>query len=210
MIVMRNLVDKIEHLKQSNISNIINNRIKEFKDINKDSPEELFKELCFCILTANFNAEKCITIQKELEIDFLTLSEEDLALKLSQLGHRFPNHRAKYISDSCKHCNDLKDVIYNFKDEELREWLVENIKGLGYKESSHFLRNIGFDNYAIIDFHIIDILTSYNIIKKPNSLTKKTYIEIENKLKEIAEQTHLTLAELDLYLWYMETGNILK
>ena len=40
--------------------------------------------------------------------------------------------------------------------------------------------------------------------------TKKKYQEIEDLLKNIAKETDLTLAELDLYLWYMETGKILK
>ena len=140
----------------------------------------------------------------------LIFSEEELSNKLSEMGHRFPNCRAKYISDSSKYNQHIKDIICSTKDKELREWLVENIKGLGYKESSHFLRNIGFDNLAIIDFHIIDVLVAYNIIKKPKSLTKKKYLEIENTLRKIAKETNLSLAELDLYLWYMETGKILK
>jgi len=207
---MKDLINKIEFLKESNISKIVNDRIQEFKNIDKNSTKELFKELCFCILTANFNAEKCIGIQNQIGDDFLTLSEENLAKKLSKMGHRFPSCRAKYISYSSKHNDYLKDVICSTKDQELREWLVENIKGFGYKESSHFLRNIGFDNLAIIDFHIIDVLVEYNIIEKPKSLTRKKYLEIENTLRRIAKETNLTLAELDLYLWYMETGKILK
>ena len=84
------------------------------------------------------------------------------------------------------------------------------MKGLGYKEASHFLRNIGFDNYAIIDFHIIDILYDNKLIQKPKTITKNKYLEIEDLLKKIAKKTNLTLAELDLYLWYIETGKILK
>jgi len=84
------------------------------------------------------------------------------------------------------------------------------VKGIGYKESSHFLRNVGFDDYAIIDFHIIDLLVKYQLIKRPKTITKNKYLEIEKILKKIAEKTNLTLAELDLYLWYMETGKILK
>jgi N-glycosylase/DNA lyase len=188
----------------------VNNRIKEFKKINKKSNDELFKELCFCLLTANFNAEKSIMIQNKLGECFLTDSKNDIAEKLKKYGHRFPNTRAEYIYKSIK-CKDKLDTIIKFNDKNfLRDWLVKNVKGLGYKESSHFLRNIGFDDYAIIDFHIIDILVRYKHIKKPKTLTKKKYIEIENKLKEIAEKTDITLAELDLYLWYLETGKILK
>ena len=92
----------------------------------------------------------------------------------------------------------------------MRKWLAENVKGVGYKEASHFLRNIGFSNLAIIDFHIIDILAKYKLIQKPKTLTKRKYLEIENLLRRIAKKLSISLAELDLYLWYMETGKIVK
>ena len=46
---MNNLVKKIESLKKSKINNVVNNRIKEFEKINKNSNVELFKEICFCV-----------------------------------------------------------------------------------------------------------------------------------------------------------------
>ena len=101
-------------------------------------------------------------------------------------------------------------MIQTLPHEQRRRWLVDNIKGLGYKEASHFLRNIGYDDYAIIDTHILDILARYRIIKQPKTLTKKNYLKIEGHLQKIARQTKLTLAELDLYLWFLETGKILK
>lgn len=204
------LIEKIESLKQSEISNIINNRIREFKKINRNSNDQLFNELCFCILTANFNAERTIKIQKEIGECFSKDEKNDLSKKLQDYGHRFPNARADYILCSREHKDKLKDLVNKSSKNTLREWLVKNIKGLGYKEASHFLRNIGFDDYAIIDFHIIDILVENHIIEKPKCITKAKYLEIEKKLKKIAEQTNLSLSELDLYLWYMETGKILK
>ena len=207
---MEELLESITNLKNSNIGTLVNTRIKEFKEIDRESDDEIFNELCFCILTANYNAEKCIRIQNEIGKSFLTLSEKDLAKKLTDLGHRFPNTRANYISNSVKCKESLKDVINSSNGERLREWLVNNVKGLGYKEASHFLRNIGFDDFAIIDFHIVDILVRHNLIKRPKTLTKKKYLEIEQILKEIAKKLNLSLAELDLYLWYIETGKILK
>ena len=204
------LVGKIEKLKQSEIAQTVDNRVQEFKKLDRNSDEELFKEMCFCILTANFSAEKSIKIQDEIGESFLTDSKEELAKKLKNLGHRFPNARATYISESLKCKNKLKEIVRFYDTSELREWIVKNVRGLGYKEASHFLRNIGFDDYAIIDFHIVDILAEYRLIERPKTLTKKKYLEIENLLKEIASKTGLTLAELDLYLWYMETGKILK
>jgi len=210
MIDMDQLIKKINQLKNSDIKNIIDNRIKEFKSINKKSNDEIFKEMCFCMLTANYNAEKSIKIQNQIGECFITDDKKTLEEKLKKYGHRFPSARAGYIHDS-KRCKDKLTDVVNFHDKKtLREWIVNNVKGLGYKESSHFLRNIGFDDYAIIDFHIVDILVNNNIIERPKTLTKNKYLEIEDKLREIAKKTDLTLAELDLYLWYMETGKILK
>ena len=207
---MDELIKQIESLKDGEIGNLIQKRIDEFKELDKKSNDELFKELCFCILTANFNAEKSIKIQNEIGECFLTNSEEELAKKLKILGHRYPNTRAKYISESRKCKESLKEVIQFNDKKKLREWIVNNVKGLGYKEASHFLRNIGFDDFAIIDFHIVDILVKHDLIKRPKTLTKTKYLEIENLLRTIGKKTDLTLAELDLYLWYLETGKILK
>jgi len=207
---MNDLIAKIEQLKKTNIKKKINQRIRQFKNIDKKSNDELFKEMCFCMLTANFNAEKSIKIQNEIGKCFIADSEEQLCNKLREYGHRFPNKRAYYIHQSQKYKNELSRIV-NFHDKKaVRDWIVKNVKGLGYKEASHFLRNIGFDDLAIIDFHIIDILSSYNVIIKPNTITKNKYLEIEKKLNTLAKKTNLTLAELDLYLWYMETGKILK
>src|SRR4030042_5431049 len=207
---MQQLIQKIQEIKKTDIKNQIDERIQEFKNTDKESNEELFNELCFCLLTANFNTEKSIKIQKNIGEYFLTDSKEELIEKLKKFGHRFPNARAEYIHKA-KNCKDkLKEVVYFHDKKQIREWIVNNVKGIGYKESSHFLRNIGCDDYAIIYFHIIDLLVKYRLIKRPKTITKNKYLEIEKILKTIAKKTNLTLAELDLYLWYIETGKILK
>ncbi len=207
---MKELIEKIETLKQTEVGALIRKRVKEFKKMKENYNDSIFKEMCFCFLTANFNAEKSIKIQNEISDCFLTDNEQNLEKKLKEFGHRFPSARAKYICQS-QSCKDLvEEKISKLKGEKLREWIVKNIKGLGYKEASHFLRNIGYENYAIVDFHIIDLLVKYDLIKRPKTITKKKYIEIERVLKGIAKEANLNLAELDLYLWYMETRKILK
>jgi len=162
-------------------------------------------------MTANCSAEKCIEVQAEVGKGFQNLDEKDLSKKLKMVGYRFPNIRANYIVNARKHQEELKTNLSTNNDlGKLREWIVKNIKGIGYKEASHFLRNIGYTGYAIIDFHIIDILTKFNLIEKPKTLTKARYLEIEKVLSKIAEKLNLTLGELDLFLWYLETGKVLK
>jgi N-glycosylase/DNA lyase len=162
-------------------------------------------------MTANCSAEKCIEVQNTLGNGFHDLSEPELATELRRCGYRFPNIRAQYIVEA----RDLREEIYyNIKNPldqlDLRKWFAESVKGLGYKEASHFLRNIGFTQYAIIDFHIIDVLVKFNLIERPKTLTPRKYIEIEEILNKVAEQVNLNLAELDLFLWYLETGKVLK
>jgi N-glycosylase/DNA lyase len=207
---MNDLLSVINDLKHSNTQRKIHRRIQEFKTIDTHSAEELFQELSFCILTANCNAERTIHIHSQLSECFCTDTKETLAKKLRQHGYRFPNTRAAFIVESAAKKDILPIMIQTLPHEQRRRWLVDNIKGLGYKESSHFLRNIGYDDYAIIDTHILDILARYRIIRQTKTLTKKNYLKIEGYLQKIARQTKLTLAELDLYLWFLETGKILK
>jgi len=208
---MDDLIKIINNLKKSEVANIINTRIKEFAAFKEKSIQIIFREMCFCIMTANCGAEKCIEIHDRMEDDFLILDRIQLAEKFKRCGYRFPNIRSGYIIEAKEYMTDLERILnHSNQDGSLRDWIVKHIKGLGYKEASHFLRNVGYENYAIIDFHIIDILVKYKLIKKPKTLTKKKYIEFEYILKEMGEKLKLSLSELDLYLWYLETGKVLK
>lgn len=210
---MKAVLDLLEKLKRDSVRETIDSRMQEFKELGEKDSSEIFKELCFCFMTANFSAKGGIKIQNEIGEGFLTMPENELAAKLSDLGHRFPNARARYVVLAQPHKDSLKETLSNLEDEKImREWIVENIKGIGMKEASHFLRNIGYENVAIIDFHIVDFLAKHGLIEKPKSrsLTTKQYLEIENVLKEISKASDLSLGELDLYLWYLETGTVLK
>ena len=205
------LIQTIKILKKDDISKIIQNRIKEFSSIKKGGIAKIFKELCFCIMTANCGAAKCIEVNDRIDEGFLNLPEEELVNKFKEFGYRFPNIRAKYIIEARNSISELESMINsNINEMKLREWVVKNVKGIGYKEASHFLRNIGYKNLAIIDFHIVDLLVKYDLIEKPKSMTKKKYLEIENVLKQIGRELRLDMAKLDLYLWYKETGKVLK
>jgi N-glycosylase/DNA lyase len=208
---MQYLINSINQLKNSEIAQLIDSRIEEFSCIKENSIEDIFIEMCFCIMTANCGAEKCIEIHELIGNDFLNLSEMDLVTAFKTHGYRFPNLRANYIIESRQLIKDLESKLKHSKGKAgLRDWLVKNIKGLGYKEASHFLRNIGFKDYAIIDFHIVDLLVKHDLIERPKTLTKSKYLEIEQLLKELGNKLNLNLAQLDLYLWYMETGKVLK
>jgi N-glycosylase/DNA lyase len=205
------LLKEVDRLKNSHVKKLVDARIGEFKQNGGKTSREIFKELCFCILAANFNAERSIEIQKKIGDGFLTLPLPQLAEELKALGHRYPETRARYIVEARRYADSLKEIISSFKDaNSLREWLVKNVKGIGFKEASHFLRNIGFSDLAIIDFHIVNVLSKYGLINEFKTMTRKRYLEIESILRKIARCLNISLAELDLFLWYLETGKVLK
>ena len=108
--------------------------------------------------------------------------------------------------------NNINEKLNSIKDSnKLREFLVQNVKGFGLKESSHYLRNIGYRDLAILDRHILKNLHKYNVINEiPSNLTPKTYLEIEDKFKEFSSKLNIPLDELDLLFWSMETGEVFK
>jgi N-glycosylase/DNA lyase len=198
----------IEDLKQK-IGENVKNGLKVFEKNRNLSKEEKFIELCFCILVANSSMEKTFKIWKAIGNDFLKLSKEQLSKRLKELGYRFYNKRAEYIVEARNKVDLLEEILKSDNEIEIREWLVENFKGIGWKEASHFLRNLGYKNFAIIDRHVLKTLKEFGVIEKiPKYLNKKTYLEIENKLRELANKLKISLAELDFYLFYLSSGKL--
>jgi len=208
---LETLARSIEKLKSSEVSELVAEKMREFKEMEKEGNESWFSELCFCILTANSTAKLGMKIQGELGDGFLTLPKKELTRRLKELGHRFYNKRADFIV-SARKFDRMKDIITKFSDaKRARGWLVENVDGIGWKEASHFLRNVGFEDVAILDRHILALMREQGLIEQvPRTLTRRRYLEIEEKLRELAEKVDLSLAELDLYMWYLKTGKVLK
>ena len=86
------------------------------------------------------------------------------------------------------------------------------MNGLGWKEASHFLRNVGILDVAIIDRHILSTMKEYGLLQNNGrkGITKKRYMEYEGTLDEVSNMLNMPLGELDLYLWYRKTGKVLK
>lgn len=198
----------------------ISARLKEFKQIwKKGSQEDIFTELVFCILTPQSKAKSCDNaVGCLLEKDLMLRGRKSQIARELRGKVRFHNNKAQHIIEARKTFTkkgtiSIKPLIEGFKDlKEAREWLVKNIKGIGYKEAGHFLRNIGRgESLAILDRHILKNLRLLGVINEiPTSMTKGKYLEIEKKMEEFAWRINIPMAHLDLLLWYKETGEIFK
>lgn len=187
---------------------IIKKRLDDFRLITKD--EDLFYELCFCILTPQSKAKLCWKAIEDLKTnDFLHKEVNPLTFLLGRT--RFQNNKSRYLLEAKSKYNDIISNLKNLNPVEMREWLVTNIKGIGLKEAGHYQRNIGRRDLAILDRHILKNLHENNIIEDiPKTLTRKKYLEIENKFKEFSKKVNIPMDELDLLFWSNEEGSVFK
>src|SRR3989344_5253564 len=192
----------------SKIKNEIVERLNDFKRLND---KDLFYELCFCLLTPQSKAKNADYCIKEMKKNKFLETGFDPTLILKQ-KIRFHNHKGKYLLEMRERYSELKNELERIKEnKEKRDFLVENVKGLSWKEASHYLRNTGHENLAILDRHILKNLVKVNAIDElPKTLTKKKYFEIEDKFKEFTEKVKIPMDHLDLLFWSMETGEVFK
>ncbi len=197
----------------------IRSRLREFAAIGRSGTDlNLFEEMVFCFFTGGCSARMGLNSLEAVKPILLTGDQQEIANALVG-SHRYPNARSRYVVASRDFLREqyglrLRKRLRSFECSlERRDWLVreKGIKGLGYKEASHYLRNIGFKGYAILDKHVLNCLAELKIIddpKPPN--TRLRYLMVEEKLKKLTEMTGIDFDELDLVLWSMKTGVILK
>jgi N-glycosylase/DNA lyase len=204
----------------SRIKSQILSRIQLFENTWKNgSDRDLFFELIFCILTPATRAraaETAINLLNKKNFIF-SGTPEQIAQVLNIV--RFRNKKALSIVQARDQFFysptplSLRDILCNFQNlQQLREWLAVHVSGIGYKESSHFLRNIGLcEGIAILDRHIMRNLFLLGVIEQvPGSLSKKRYLEIEEKLIAFSREIHIPESHLDFVLWFKETGDVFK
>ena len=190
---------------------LIQKRLREFGEVDRS---EYFYELAYCLLTPQssaVHADAVIRILRERDFHGTSFNPEPV-LRRKDLYIRFHRTKARHLLELRKRYSSVENQLLNGStSEELRQWLVDNVKGLGWKEASHFLRNIGHRNLAILDRHILRNLVRHRVLRGlPPTLTPKRYRAIEKRFHKFAREIHIPIDELDLLFWSSETGEILK
>ena len=199
----------------------IKKRLGEFQEVwHHGSDARLWEELVYCIFTAGASARMGLNAIDAVRSLLLDGEPEEMTQVLRETGaHRFPVARPRYIVTTRNYFRAnfgmaLRERLRSFSDPfERRDWLAQEkqIKGLGYKESSHFLRNVGVKGHAILDKHVMHCLTEMNIVDMARPpANRKKYLEVEQEFRRFARQIKVDFDELDLVLWSIKTGEILK
>ena len=188
----------------------IRNRLLEFKQAFGEADDhQIFRELSFCILSSGVGpkiAGQCVSAIAEKLVD----GERDELLGHIGAIHKYAENASRYIVFTREYLKEehgflLKSLVSSFEDRvERRDFFAKNprIKGLGYMQASHFLRNLGFSSYAILDRNNLASLFELGVIGETKyPLTKKRYLETESLMTEAAHELGISLDEFDLLLW---------
>ena len=207
--MLERLRKEVENLR---LRALVLERVEEFKLNNIADEDVWFRELVLCVLTANSSfvaAYKVLGYVME-EFDKGTYGFEQV---LKERGYRFYELKAKYLKNLVKYRGRIKSWIKPLADRSqalAREVLANEIYGIGMKEASHFLRNVGYFDLAIVDKHVMRFSINSGLVRPFKTLTRSRYLEIERKLKELAHQLGMPVGILDLFIWHIETGTVLK
>jgi N-glycosylase/DNA lyase len=190
----------------------IKSRLAEFAAV---PPSEHFYELVYCLLTPQssaVHAEQVVTNLRDAHFQSQEINPE-FFLRQKECYIRFHKTKARHLLRLKEQFSIIsEEILKPIPAMELREWLVKDVLGLGLKEATHFLRNIGKNNgLAILDRHILRTLQRLKVIREvPDSLSRKHYLRIEQRFSDFAEHIGIPLDELDLLFWSIETGEIRK
>ena len=189
----------------------------------KQSEKALWKEILICVLSSQVRNEVAQVAANAIveSTQLWTLKTEKIEREIREIlvkplnvngnfvRYRFPNVKAAQIANAINRINyldiSIRDIVYsNDSANDIRSILVDKIPGLGYKQSSMFLRNIGraYD-LAILDTHIIDYMNLLKIEKEMDRavLTKRKYLITEQKLKSYADNLGYAVGYVDWAIW---------
>lgn len=197
------------------LKDVIEKRLEEFRRVDRSDGGRLFEELVFCILTPQSSARRADSAVRELSERGLLQSGmgREIYSVLRRWGVRFPARKARYIVLNRRRLNHGMRLprILGADAQATREVLVREVWGMGYKEASHFLRNIGYEGLAIIDRHVLRGLVRIGVLDRfVDVSSRKRYLLVEERFLEAARIVGVPPEALDLLLWYEGTGEIFK
>jgi N-glycosylase/DNA lyase len=189
-------------------------RLGEFARV---PPAAYFYELAYCLCTPQSSAVNAGKAIARLQADRFLECGDDPVDALRGPGHyiRFHRTKARHLIEARAAFPHIAQILSEAQGREngaaVRVWLVKNVRGLGWKEASHFLRNTGWRGLAILDRHILRNLRRHGVLREiPRTLTGTRYLAIENRFRRFGNAIGIDIDELDLLFWSRETGEILK
>lgn len=177
-----------------------------FKKTQSDlTARYIFYNLCFCLCAPQTTFDANTEVQDRIvERNYFEKPIPDEEMHEILKPVRFYRRKTKALQKMRDGFYEIRSkMIRHIPPKQKRDWLVENVWGMGMKAASHLLRNLGFgQNLAIVDTHVLKFLRIENW---PSS--KKAYGEVEQKLEEVVEVCGLDcMCQLDVIIWQHYSG----
>ncbi len=196
---------------------------------------DLFAELAFCLLTPQSGARRCEQALERLKKSggLFHGGFDEICPDLNIV--RFKNNKTRYLIEAREtfwnNGGSLRKFLVESGDiPSMRKSLVDRVRGIGYKEASHFLRNIGLgEELAILDRHVLRVMARLGLLGSgmagkgagtgrraaghsviPQSISGRKYCDLEKRLQGYATRAGVPMGHLDFVLFYMATGDIFK
>jgi len=191
---------------------------------------QLWNELVSCILGSQVRHEhlqciiKYLISEDLLSIKYLISNGENFErniqsalekpipsplTKTGSIRYRYPRTKANYIRRTGESIyltsSSIIEIITSCVDERIARTKIMSVAvGIGPKQASLFLRNIGYaKNLAILDTHILKYMTVIGLV--PKILKTVPYLpkyeDIEGVLNNYATKFKESLACLDTAIW---------
>ena len=125
------------------------------------------------------------------------------------LKYRFPSAKAAQLAKTHQHIHStaesLSSLLEGFESaDKARQWLVDFAPGLGPKQASMFLRNIGFSyELAVLDRHVLRYMELLGLLRQVRSSVHSMsgYLDTEASLRAHAEYAKCSVGILDWAIW---------
>ncbi len=158
--------------------------------------------LCWCL--SNYD-DSTLSMQVE---EVLRKPLHAHGWRLTGRQFRFPRLRARHISETIRTIymenGSLKSILSSCSSEtKVRALLIRSALGIGPKQASLFLRNVGYsDNLAILDTHVLRYMFLRGMVSLHSSpASLHAYEKIENLLLEHSFTIGFPLSCLDQAIW---------
>jgi N-glycosylase/DNA lyase len=178
--------------------------------------KDVWRHLLFCILSSQVKTSSAVRATHRVlsEVPFFdekiaTSDVYDRAKNIlgrEHVRYRFPDHRSRNIAHSWFAFAQMEHDLYNYlesfnNEAAAREWITQLFPGLGLKQASMFLRDIGYSfRLCIVDTHI---LWYCSCLGHPSErpITRKKYVEVEDFVLRQSDNLGVSPNVFDTVVW---------
>jgi len=218
-------VDQAVHEMCKQVENYV--KVLHWSDMDEKS---ILRELIICILgsgvkyefasaytdeiLSNFNFRAISRNNSRLLDELLTVLTSPTYCKIEKKQYkkyRYPTRGSQHVERSMKNIYDNHKSIKNLLKKELdtqdlRKKLIDLCPGIGPKQSSHFLKNIGYtEHVAVLDRHIVRYLEAAEKQKiRKDTLSRLDHYELlEQRFQKVTEKFPHSPSVVDQAMWFI-------